>query len=124
MKKTEEYGISMILDENGTATDCDDRYSVTIMNHNAEEMERTMEFLENCHGWTPVEEELPEVGKLVLLSFEGADFTTIGWYTVDDKGNGTFRDVYDNESFASSLLFVNAWMPMPEPYKRKNGGTV
>ena len=41
----------------------------------------------------------------------------IGRYTVDDVDGGTFRVGDEDESFCEHDLYVNAWMPLPEPYK-------
>ena len=41
----------------------------------------------------------------------------IGRYTVDDDDGGTFRVGDEDESFVEHDLYVNAWMPLPEPYK-------
>lgn len=69
--------------------------------------------------WIPVSKKLPDVDVLVLLSFENANFVMIGRYTVDDEDNGTFRVGDDYESFTEHDMFVNAWMPLPEPYREE-----
>ena len=40
-----------------------------------------------------------------------------GWIPVDDDDGGTFRVGDEDESFVDHDLYVNAWMPLPEPYK-------
>lgn len=71
------------------------------------------------HRWIPVEERLPDPDDYVLVSFENFSLPMIGRYTVDDDDSGTFRIGDDDESFAQHDLFVNAWMPLPEPYREE-----
>lgn len=66
--------------------------------------------------WIPVEEELPETDRYVLLSFDNFSVPQIGRYEEDDKG-GAFYLGDEVETCVSQLLFVNAWMELPEPYK-------
>lgn len=63
------------------------------------------------HSWVPVAEQLPEPEELVLLSFEN--------YTASTDDGGTFRVGDDDESFIEHDLYVNAWMPLPEPYRKE-----
>lgn len=42
---------------------------------------------------------------------------SIARYTVDDNDGGTFRVGDEDDSFGEHGLYVNAWMPLPEPYK-------
>ena len=82
-----------------------------------------MEFLEvldevekeQNNGWIPVEERLPESNKYVLLSFSNCS-PEIGRYEEDSEG-GAFYLGDEEETCVSQLLFVNAWMELPEPYK-------
>ena len=71
---------------------------------------------EQNKGWIPVEEDLPEPNKYVLLSFSNCSTPLIGRYEEDNKG-GAFYLGDEEESRVSQLLFVNAWMLLPEPYK-------
>lgn len=66
--------------------------------------------------WIPISEQLPEPEKLVLLSFGNFSLPMIGRYTEDADDDGTFR-VGDDESFIEHDLYVNAWMPLPKPYR-------
>lgn len=68
-------------------------------------------------SWIPVEERLPDPDEYLLVSFENFSVPMVGRYTVDDEDNGTFRVGNSNETFVEHDLFVNAWMPLPEPYK-------
>ena len=67
--------------------------------------------------WISVDEKLPDPDELILLSFENFTVPMIGRYTVDDDDSGTFRVGDTDESFVENDLYVNAWMPMPEPWK-------
>ena len=91
-----------------------------------EALEMAIEALE--HGvqsvtrWIPIDERLPEVDEdgystYVLLSFENATVPTIGTYVQEKDGSGAFHDGDDERTLASYGLFVNAWMPLPDPYR-------
>lgn len=67
--------------------------------------------------WIPVDEKLPDPDELILLSFENFTVPMIGRYTVDDDDSGTFRVGDTDENFVENDLYVNAWMPLPEPWK-------
>ena len=71
------------------------------------------------HSWVPVAEQLPEPEELVLLSFENFSIPMIGRYTASTDDGGTFRGGDDDESFIEHDLYVNAWMPLPEPYRKE-----
>ena len=68
------------------------------------------------HGWTPISERLPEDESYILVSFENATMPDIARYEENDEG-GTFYPGDDEKSYSSYGIFVNAWMPLPEPYK-------
>lgn len=70
-------------------------------------------------GWIPVEERLPENDDYIMLSFENFTVPEIGRYEEDEDGGGSFYLGDDDEgnTCASAGLFVNAWRPLPEPYK-------
>lgn len=72
---------------------------------------------EKENGWIPVSERLPDPDKHILVSFENFSLPMIGRYTVDDDDGGTFRVGDEDESFVEHDLYVNAWMPLPEPYR-------
>jgi len=71
------------------------------------------------HSWIPVEERLPEEDEYVLMSFENFTLPIIGRYEKDDDGGGAVYAGDDDgcDTCSSQDLFVNAWMPLPEPYK-------
>ena len=67
-------------------------------------------------GWIPCSERLPEDESYILVSFENCTMPDIARYEEDDEG-GTFYPGDDEKSYSNYGLFVNAWMPLPEPYK-------
>ena len=67
--------------------------------------------------WTPVEEQLPEDGKYILLSFSNFSIPLIGRCKLDGDGGGTFYEGDDDEALTKHDLYVNAWMPLPDPYR-------
>ncbi len=73
---------------------------------------------EKKHRWIPVKERLPEPEKPVLLSLKNSSVPAVGRYIANVNDNGTFR-VGDDEDFIVLDLHVNAWMPLPEPYREK-----
>lgn len=75
------------------------------------------EYVKKCR-WIPVEEKLPEPEKPVLLSLKNSSVPAVGRYIANVNDNGTFR-VGDDEDFIVLDLHVNAWMPLPEPYREK-----
>lgn len=72
-------------------------------------------------GWIPIGEKLPDVDEYIIVSFENFTIPMIGRYTVDDDDSGTFRIGDEDESFVENDLYVNAWMPLPKPYRESEG---
>ncbi len=68
--------------------------------------------------WIPISEKLPENNKEVLLSFENLETTAVGRYEEDEEG-GAFYLSNDTITCSNQGMFVNAWMPFPEPYKEE-----
>ena len=65
-----------------------------------------------------VTERLPEDDKYIMVSFDNFTLPDIGRYEVDKDGNGAFYPGDEDESYVSyGCLRVNAWMPLPEPYR-------
>lgn len=69
--------------------------------------------------WIPVEERLPDMDLYVLVSFENFNLPDIGRYE-SNKNGGLFYSGDDDKSYAQCGLRVNAWMPLPEPYRAGN----
>ena len=80
--------------------------------------ETVKEIEENHNGWIPVEEELPETDKYILLSFSNFSIPCVGRYE-DDENGGAFYVGDDDETCVSQDIFVNAWMHLPTPYQPK-----
>ena len=73
---------------------------------------------EKRHSWIPVEERLPEEDEYVLMSFENLSLPIIGRYEKDNDGGGAWYAGDDGcDTCSSQDLFVNAWMPLPKPYR-------
>lgn len=71
-------------------------------------------------GWIPVEERLPEDDRYILLSFENFSLPLVGRYEENEKGGAFYiGDCDEEDTCASNDLFVNAWQPLPEPYRSK-----
>ena len=73
------------------------------------------------NGWIPVKERLPETDDYILLSFSNFSLPQIGRYEEDEEG-GAFYIGDEAETCISQDLYVNAWMPLPEPYREESGG--
>lgn len=67
-------------------------------------------------GWIPVRERLPEDDSYILVSFENFSVADIARYETDEDG-GAFYPGDEDKSYVSLGLFVNAWMPLPGPYR-------
>lgn len=67
--------------------------------------------------WIPITDRLPDSGKYVLLSFENFSLPVVGRYEVAENDEGAFYVGDDFETCSEQDLFVNAWMPLPEPYQ-------
>lgn len=72
---------------------------------------------EERQQWIPVTERLPEPETYILVSFDNYTFPDIATYRVDDDGSGAFYPGDEDYTYLSTGFFVNAWMPLPEPYK-------
>ena len=68
------------------------------------------------HQWRDVDEELPVDNKHILLSFSNFTLPMIGRYEEDADG-GAFYLGDELQTCSSQELFVNAWMPLPDPYR-------
>jgi len=73
--------------------------------------------LEQESGWIPVDEQIPNTDKYILVSFENSTVPDIGRYETDEDGNGAFYPGDDDKSYAKYGLFVNTWMPLSESYR-------
>lgn len=85
-------------------------------------LEEIKELKENKNPrWIPVEERLPEDDNYILLSFENFSLPLVGRYEAGSDGGGAFYlgDCDEGDTCLSENLFVNAWMPLPEPYRKE-----
>lgn len=69
-------------------------------------------------GWIPVEERLPKTDTFILLPFENFSLPLVGRYE-EDRDGGAFYVGDDEETCVSQDMFVNAWRPLPKPYRPK-----
>ncbi len=68
--------------------------------------------------WIPCSERLPEEEEYILLSFANYTGLDIGRYENDGE-NDNFYPGDEEETYAHYGLIVNAWMPLPEPYREE-----
>ena len=106
----------VMIDENGVADVYDDTYDIVIHCESEEDQKDAKMALKNVRRWIPVEERLPELGEDVLISFSNFSVPAIGRYDEDEEGGAWFIGD-ETESLVSQDMFVNAWMPLPEPYR-------
>lgn len=67
--------------------------------------------------WIDINEKLPPVEKYILVSFSNFSLPAVARYEEDEEG-GAFYLGDEEETCVSQDLFVNAWMPLPEQYKK------
>lgn len=82
-------------------------------------VEECREAVEREH-WIPVEERLPEDESYILLSFANFSLPLVGRYEQDEDG-GAFYIGDEDTTCISQGVFVNAWMPLPDPYRPEKG---
>lgn len=68
-------------------------------------------------AYNPPETDETEMSDYLLLSFENFPVPLVGRYELDEEGNAAYYAGDSEDSCISQGLFVNAWMPLPEPYK-------
>lgn len=114
-----EEGITLIQNENGQFEEY--KPYAEIVCRTKEEFDHLQNIAEQYKGWRDINEELPDPGEYVLVSFEneGVTLPDIATYEVDKQGNGAFYPSDCEATYASVGVFVNAWMPLPKPYKRE-----
>ena len=109
--------MNIIIDENGVADVYDDTYDIVIHCESEEDQKDAELALKNVRRWIPVTEKLPEPESYILVSFDNSTLPDIATYRVDDDGSGAFYPGDEDYTYLSVGLFVNAWMPLPEPYR-------
>ena len=68
--------------------------------------------------WSTITERLPETDDYILISFDNSSLPDIGRYEVDENGGGEFYPGDEDFTYKSIDLYVNAWMPLPQPYRQ------
>ena len=86
-----------------------------------EEARKIVEKYKDDTGWIPVEQRFPDDDDFILLSFDNFSIPMIGRYEELEDGGGSFYlgDCDEDDTCMANNLFVNAWMPLPEPYRPK-----
>lgn len=78
--------------------------------------------IKNNDGWilfNPENEDtFPKNDDYILVSFKNAGFVHIGRWE-QDKDGGAFYPGDLGDSYASVGLIVNAWRPLPKPYREE-----
>ena len=92
-------------------------YEDTGLMPNVETQKDAEEALKEIRRWIPVTERLPEPETYILVSFDNFTLPDIATYRVDDDGSGAFYQGDEDYTYLSTGFFVNAWMPLPEPYR-------
>ena len=120
-------GITLTIGDDGIARVYDDTYDITIHCESAEEQKKAMELLKpKKSNWVPVTDgdewkpTLDEDGysDYILLSFDNLPCLCIGQYREDEEG-GAFYAVDDDDPLLKRGFIVNAWMPLPAPYRNE-----
>ena len=72
----------------------------------------------NGEKWIPVDdtEHTPKDESYVLVSFSNSNLPDIARYE-ENKEGGTYYPGDDEKPYLKYGFFVNAWQPLPEPYK-------
>lgn len=107
--------LKLVENEEGVWELYDDSYDITIHCETEDEMNRVINILED-KSWIPADQP-PKPEEYVLLSFENFSIPLIGMYRNDDDGGVYY--IGNEESCISHYIIVNAWMPLPEPYRTK-----
>ena len=69
------------------------------------------------NGWIPCSDP-PKDDRYVLLSFDNFSVPMVGRYEEDEKG-GSYYIGDEMEPCVTQDIFVNAWQPLPLPFKDK-----
>lgn len=117
-----QEGILVVLNKDGVAELYDSEWDITIHCTSEEEHKKTVGFIQDAvkKRWCPVDERFPKNNKYILLSFENSSIPAVGRYDQDENGNGNFYlgDCDGADTCLAEDLYVNAWMPLPEPYRK------
>lgn len=117
LKHGGDPGIKFFINEDGVVDVYDDTYDIVIHCESEEDQKDAKEALKEIRRWIPVIEKLPEPETYILVSFDNFTFPDIATYRVDDDGSGAFYPGDEDYTYLSVGFYVNAWMPLPEPYR-------
>ena len=68
--------------------------------------------------WIPVEEDPPKTDDYILLSFANFSLPLVGRYESNEEGGAFYLgDCDEEDTCISQDLYVNAWRPLPAPYR-------
>ena len=121
MKHGGDPGIKFFINKDGVADVYDDTYDIVIHCESEEDQKDAKEALKEIRRWIPVTEKLPEPETYILVSFDNFTLPDIATYRVDDDGSGAFYPGDEDYTYLSVGFYVNAWMPLPEPYRKEQG---
>lgn len=93
-------------------------YAEIVCNTEAE-FKKINEAMRQYQGGIDINDRLPNPEEWVLVSFENFTRPDIGRYEAESDGSGAFYPGDEDASYASFGIFVNAWMPLPEAYRRE-----
>lgn len=108
----------LIINENEELETYYDTYDVVIHCESQDDQEQVEKILLNLHWWIPITDRLPTNDEYILLSFENYSLPAVGRYEEDETGGAFYVGDSDKPCTAHGI-FVNAWMPLPECYKRE-----
>ena len=117
MKHGGDPGIKFFINKDGVADVYDDTYDIVIHCESEEDQKDAKEALKEIRRWIPVTEKLPEPETYILVSFDNFTLPDIATYRVDDDGSGAFYPGDEDYTYISVGFYVNAWMPLPKPYR-------
>ena len=98
--------MELVQNEDGTFSEYDDTYDITIHCETEDEQKKVIERLKSTN-WIPVSERLPE---------DGTYITTLDGELVGQEEPFTGMCGIENGKWDDGDCVI-AWMPLPEPYK-------
>ena len=108
--------LELVENEEGVWELYDDSYDITIHCETEDEMNRVINILED-KSWIPADQP-PKPEEYVLLSFENFSLPMVGRYEDSEDGGAYYLgDCDEADTCIANELFVNAWMPLPGPYR-------
>ena len=118
LHKRLEFHENRMAELGGTERDVEDWGSVKAYSDAIDIVEKVSEEYKGC--WIPISKKLPDNNEYILLSFENFPVPLGGRYKESDDGGSFYIGDDSEETCLLQNLFVNAWMPLPDPYKESN----